>query len=146
MTNFDIIGALRTYATGLGMAFVWQKDEFYANFESQQAYAPGQLIMVADLRPTPEVRGASIGDIVYNGLLMIGRKFDTTGIASSLDEDALQKYDRRLLELTTLLITHASTFACNNNLLLQVGQIDYLFNAFDANIDFVAAQNIQFTQ
>jgi len=146
MINFDIIGALRTYAENLGFVFIWQYDQFYANIASGQQYDPEQLILVADLKPTPQINGASVGDIVYNGLLMIGRKFDADGIASTLDEKALQKYDRRLLSLTSALVTHAATFACNNSLLMEMGQIDYLFNSFDANIDFVAAQNIKFTQ
>jgi len=146
MDRFNILGELRTYAENLGMIFSWQYDEFYTNIQTMQPYDNEQLILVADLKPTPQINGASIGDIEYNGMLMIGRKFDSDGIASSLDEKAMQKYDRRLLELTNLLVTHASIFACKNELLLELGSIDYLFNAFDSNIDFVVAQSIKFTQ
>jgi len=145
MDQFDIIGALKTYAENLGMVFIWQYDTFYSNLTSNQQYNTGQLIMVVDLKPTPQIVGLKVSEIVYNGLFMIGRKFDSNGQQVSLDETQIQKYDRRLLTLTTNLITHTTTFACNNELTLEVGQIDYLFNTFDSNIDFVAAQSITFT-
>lgn len=76
---------------------------------------------------------------------MLGRKFEDTTYAS-LDETALQKYDNRILELYSLLVTHITTFKCLHELDLVIGQIDPLFNEFDANVDFVAAQSISFVQ
>jgi len=146
MQNFDIIGALRTYCTTNNIKFIWQYDEFYANISTTQEYSLDHLIMVVDLKPTPIINGSNVGDITYSGLMMIGKKFDADGLQASLDENQLQKYDRRLFELTSSLVTHAATFACDENLLLTMGQIDYLFNTFDANIDFVAAQAISFEQ
>jgi len=146
MDQFDIIGSLKTYVEALGHIFIWQKDQFYANLTSIQEYTPGQLIFVVDLKPTPTMAGNRVSDIVYDGLFMVGRKFDADGTAANLDETQIQKYERRLLALTTSLVTHVSTFACANSLILNIGSIDYGFNLFDSNIDFVMSQGISFTQ
>jgi hypothetical protein len=146
-TNFDIIGALRTYCTTNSIKFIWQYDEFYANIQATQQYDPDELILVVDLLPNPLLSGNKVSEITYNGLFMLGRKFDNINTTSAtLDEHALQKYDRRLLDLTALLVFHATAFKCAHELDLNIGDINYLFNAFDTNIDFVAAQAIQFIQ
>ena len=146
-TNFDIIGALRTYAAANGLKFAWQLDEFEANIQATQQYDPNELLLVVDLLPNPSISGNKVAEIEYTGLFMIGRKFEAAGTTLvSLDEGALQKYDRRLLELTGLLITHATAFKCMHELDLTVGAINYLPNGFDSNIDFVAANGLSFVQ
>jgi hypothetical protein len=146
MTKFDIIGALRSYCVVEGIKFIWQYDEFYANIAATQQYGVNEKILVVDLKPLPQTVGTKVGDITYSGLFMLGQKFDTGGLAASLDETALQKYDRRLLALTSSLVNTATDFACDNGLMLTFSQIDYLFNAFDSGIDFVVCQNISFLQ
>ena len=140
------IRELRNYCNNAGIKFIWRTDEFYANQAVVGEYSPGQLIMLCDLKPVPRISGSQVADINYRGLIGIGRKFDSTGIAANLDENALQKYDRRMLELTQLLILHSTTFACNNNLILEFGELDYLFNFYAENIDFVVCQSANFEQ
>jgi len=146
MEQFDIIGALRTYCETNEIKFIWQYDQFYANIEASQAYIPEELIMVVDLKPSPIFSGNKIAQINYSGLFMLGRKFDENGIGTNLDEKAIEKYDNRLKELSQLLISHLATFKCSNELDVVVGQMEYIINLFDSNIDFVAAQNIQIIQ
>jgi len=146
MDQFDIIGVLRSYCTDNNIQFIWRYDEFYANISASTEYEAGQLVLVVDLKPTPILSGSKVSEITYSGLMMLGRKFDEDGHHASLDEDQLQKYDRRLLELTGMLVSIASSIACSNELDLTVGQINYLINMYDSNIDFAAAQNITFVQ
>lgn len=146
MTQFDIIGALRSYCTANGIHFIWQYNEFCANMPADNDYAVGDLVMVVDLLANPDVRNGKVADITYSGLVMLGRKFDAPGTVASLDETALQKYDRRLCALQTDLITHITTFACDNDLQLTVGQIEFILNDYDAIIDFAACRNISFVQ
>jgi hypothetical protein len=147
MDQFDIIGGLRTYCDDNGIEFIWQKDQFYANMETgRNEYTPGQLILVVDLKPNPTIVGAKVSEITYTGLFMLGRKFDSDNKVASLDEKALQKYDRRLLQLSSQLVNIAAQFSCANELTLTVGAMDYIFNGFDANIDFSVAQSITFVQ
>ena len=146
MDQFDIIGQLRTYCETNDIQFIWQKDVYYANISASTEYADGQLILVVDLKPTPIMSGVKVSEITYSGLFMLGRKFDSDGTHASLDEDQLQKYDRRLLALSAQLVSIAAQFACSNELELTIGAMDYLFNTFDSNIDFSVAQNIQFVQ
>lgn len=145
--NFDIIGALRTYAAANDLKFAWQLDEFYANIQASQQFDPEELFLVVDLLPTPVMSGNKVAEVTYSGLFMLGRKFEAAGTTvASLDEHALQKYDRRLLELTGLLVQHAAAFKCIHQLDLDVGAMSYLVNGFDSNVDFVAAQNLNFVQ
>ena len=147
--KYDIIGALRTYCNDNGLRFVWQFDQFYSNIENQwNDFQPNELILVADLRATPNMgRGSQEIEIAYNGLFMLGRKFeDALTTSASLDETALEKYDNRILDLYSLLILHATNFKCLHDLDLTIGQIDPLFNEYDANVDFVAATGLTFTQ
>lgn len=147
--KYDIIGALRTYCNYNSLRFVWQYDQFYANIENQwNDFQPNELILVADLRATPNMgRGSKEIDISYSGLFMLGRKFEAiTTTSSSLDETALEKYDNRILDLYSLLILHATNFKCLHELDLTIGQLDPLFNEHDANIDFVVATDLTYVQ
>jgi len=146
MTQFDIIGTLRTFCASRNIAFIWHIDEYYANIAASTPYAAGQLILVVDLLPTPDVKNGKIADITYSGMVMLGRKFEVSGTVASLDETALQKYDRRLQALSADLVSLMNTFACDNTLQLTFGQLDYVFNLYDSNIDFVVSQNTTFVQ
>lgn len=146
MEYFNIIGALQDYCDARGIAFIWQYNEFYTNIEATQKYENGQKILVIDLRPTPVLSGLKIAGITYSGLFMVGLKFDPDGRPASLDEKAYQKYTRRLKELSQFSAGIMADFACMNELAVTPGQMNYLINTFDSNIDFVVFQNATFEQ
>jgi hypothetical protein len=146
MEYFNIIGAIQTYCDARGIVFIWQYNEFYTNIEASQKYENGQKILVIDLRPTPVLSGFKIAGITYSGLFMLGLKFDPDGRQASLDEKAIQKYQRRLKELSQLSAEIMADFSCMNELAVTPGQMNYLINTFDSNIDFVVYQNATFEQ
>ena len=149
MDNFDIIGVLSDYAAAQGWKFIWQYDEFYSNITATQEH-DDNLILVAEFTFTPTNRGATTTGINYNGVLMLGRKFDKPQLndtVSSLDENQMQKYERRLKDLAVILNNTIKTVACDNDLeIINAGNFSYLFNKYDANIDFVVAENINLSQ
>ena len=147
-SQFDIIGALNTYCETNGIVFIWHYNEFEANITASQQYNTDQLILVVDLRPSPIMAeyGNKISEIAYSGLFMLGKKFDATGQPASPEEFAIQKYERRLLDLMQLLVYHAGAFKCEHDLGLTIGAMSYLINAFDSNIDFAVAEALTFTQ
>jgi hypothetical protein len=141
MNNYDLVGALRTYATTKGWAFLYGSS-FMKDYEaSKNYYYAGQLILGADsfiVKPniTP---GFKVDTISYQGLIMLGRKFESTTTTSTLDETDIQKYDRRLLELMGTLSTNLLSFACTNELTIQGLQYEAQLNNLDENIDFIIA-------
>lgn len=147
MDQFDIIGALQTYALSKGWLFTYGIDNFYASAQSGQFnYDPGQLIMIADFRAQPVYKNGRVTLITYTCLVMLGRKFDADGQAASLDETADQKYDRRLKELLQLLAAGIAEVACTNDLEVTSGDMVADINKYAENIDFVASPSTVFIQ
>lgn len=146
MDPFDIIGALRTYATAQGYKFVYGVDNFYKSIESVGQLTPGQLILVTDFRATPTYRNGRITEIEYFCLIMLGRKFDADGLTASLDETSEQKYDRRLKDLMQALAATIGAVACNNELEVTAGDMRVDINQFAENIDFASSDNTTFLQ
>lgn len=146
MTQFDIIGALEAYAAANSWLFAYGVDNYYKSAETIREYTPGKLILIADFRATPVIKNGRILNISYTCLLMLGRKFDTDGLTASLDETSIQKYDRRLKELMTLLASAIATVACDNELEVTPGEMVVNINQFAENIDFAAAPNCVFLQ
>lgn len=146
MNNFDLIGALRTFSSAKGWAFL-SGDNFFQNYEaSKNDYTPGQLILGVDPPlATPKITQAGkIESITYQGLLMLGRKFESdletpasVTTISNLDETFIQKYDRRLYELMNTLSTNLIAFSCSHELDILASQFELKLNTLDENVDFV---------
>jgi len=140
MDQFDLIGALNSYATSKGWKFLYG-DNFNRNYQaSKNTYTAGMLILGADpfiAKPVYSEYG-KITQIEYSGLVMLGRKLEAT-TSSKLDETYLQKYNNRLKELSGTLSTNLIAFACANSLTISSAQFELSINNLDANIDFVIA-------
>jgi len=120
MDAFDLPGQLRTLSNTNGWVFLYG-DDFFKEYEAtQKVYSSGQLILGADpfvTRPTYTNHG-QLSSITYTGLILLGRKREVQTRAS-LDETNIQKYDRRLLDLTNTLSQNLISFACDNELTLS---------------------------
>lgn len=140
MTNYDLIGALRTFATSKSWLFIYG-DNFTRNYEaSKKTLTIGTLILGADpFIAVPKITQAGkVESITYRGLVMLGQKFEVSTKAS-LDETLIQKYDRRLLTLSGTLSENIIAFACANSLKITSLQFELSINSLDECIDFVVA-------
>jgi hypothetical protein len=146
MEQFDIIGALETYALSQGWIFEYGVNNFYKSATTVQEFQNGELIMIADFRAQPTIKNGRTTEITYTCLIMLGRKFDSTVEAASLDETSEQKYDRRLKELMQLLANAIGQVGCDNELDVTVGDMVVNINQYAANIDFAASPNTIFVQ
>jgi hypothetical protein len=146
MEQFDIIGALETYALGRGWLFYYTFDDFYSNIGVTQQFDQDKLILIADFQAEPIIKNGVIPEITYNCLLMLGRKFELAGTVSSMDETPMQKYDNRLKELAQLLSNGMAEFACNEELEITSFPVVVEVNQFNTNIDFASAVNAIFVQ
>lgn len=136
MDRFDIVSALRTFATSKGWHFIYGSDE-YASADWHE-YLTDEIVMVCDIVPLPKfgTQAGAVQDVSYSGLVMLGRKFEATTTAS-LDETMLQKHDRRLKDLWALLSNNIGVMACTNRLTIEVNNPANLINFYSQNIDFV---------
>jgi hypothetical protein len=141
MTNFDIIGVFKTYCDANGIAFL-SGSKWYQNYEaSRKRYDSGTLVLGVDFNASPVYSKANkLFQIQYTGAIMLGRKFETTGTISSIDETFYQKHVNRLLELMQGLDVIVRTVACANELIIGNVSTTLDLNAFDTSIDFVAWQ------
>jgi hypothetical protein len=137
MEQFDLIGQLHRQAKANGWAFA-AGDNFYKNIAlASQDLETGQLVLTCEFNAFPTIRNSVVTEIRYDGALMLGRKQDNDGVEASLDEEFLDKYDRRLLELMQYLISFIGTFTCENELEITAMELIQQINTFDSNIDFV---------
>lgn len=137
MLHFELIDTIRTYCTTKGYAFFYGADS-YVNIEMDvQQYGADKIILIADFNCIPTYTGGKITELRYTGTMLLGQKREDT-TESSLDESPLQKYDRRLKTLSTLLTSILSDLACDNELEVTNVNIKFDLNKFDLNADFVA--------
>lgn len=138
MDNFGLVDALRTYCEEKGYAFYYGQDS-YVNIETDLVgYSVDQKLLIADFNLIPTYAGAKITELRYTGTVLFGQKFEAE-TESNLDETPIQKFDRRLKTLSTLLTTVLTDIACENELDVINVNIRYDLNKFDLNADFVAA-------
>jgi len=139
MIPFDIIGALRTYAADNDWVFL-SGEKWMQDYEAtQNTYEDGQLVLGVDFQEAiPTRNNGVVSEIKYPGILLLGRKFDSTlaGTHVNLDETFIQKYDARLLFLTTAISNFIKEFSCENKLDTESENMSLRLNSLDETIDF----------
>lgn len=144
MDLFSLVDALRSYCTNHNWHFIYGNDAYTNAQADNKKYNPGDLIMVADFSVSPVYAGGRVIECQYQGVIMLGRKNEAQ-TKSTLDETPIQKYDRRLKDLTLLLANACGDIACSNELEITSANFKMDMNKFDLNADFVAG-SITFVQ
>jgi hypothetical protein len=151
MEFFGLVDAIRSYCASddrtTPIHFHYGANAF-ANIEADlHTYVDNDLILIADFNATPTFDGGRVTRCRYSGVLSLGRKREsetvgqvTTHTESSIDETPIQKYDRRLKDLTTLLGTIIGDLSCENELDIISCNMRFDLNQFDLSADFTAAQ------
>lgn len=158
MTRGDIVGALKSYATTKGWHFIFGTDEYIS--ADRHDYFPNEIVLTCLFNPPIPVfeqYSSAIQSYSYTGTIMIGRKFELiteivddepiviADTMAELDETMGQKYDRRMLELSTIAVNEMAAFACSNQLQLTITSSEFLQNIMSENLDFVL-YNVTFTE
>jgi len=146
MTEFDIIGALETYAVSKGYTFIYGFDDMENNLATIGERAAGEIILIADAKATPSYSNGIITEISYNCLLMLGKKFDADGLAADIGETFKEKYTRRLQGMQSLLANFIKDFSCSNELEAESNELIMQLNMYAENLDFVVSDGQIFTQ
>ena len=142
----DLVNLLKTEALANDWHFIYGRpaDLNFSACRNEDGtfreYVDGQLVMGVYLNTIASnfSKANAISKEIYNGALILGRKFDDDGTAASLDETDLQKYDRRFYDLMELLKTFLIGFACDNGLSIDFFVVSLLPNQYDTDIDFVS--------
>jgi hypothetical protein len=143
----DLIDEINTMCGVNSWICAFGLDAFEKNIATSQSYAAGTIVLAFEAYYTPTIKNTKTINESWRVVASLGRKFDPTYTATdyqtstaSLDETHQQKYDRRLYELATLLVSNFAALACTLDLDLAVGEIGFDVNMFDTNIDFVTSQ------
>ena len=141
MDRFDIVSALRTFATSKGWHFVFGNAE-YVN-TNRHDYLVDECVLFCYISPQWEnsKHGGAVQNVSYRGWIMFGRKFESDTHAN-LDETYEQKFDNRLLFLVETIANQMGVFACQNQLELSMTNTEWAINTFSDNIDFVQSDVI----
>lgn len=138
MEAFNFYGKLQEYCKQHKI-FLALGEQEYANYISdKKCYDAYDMIMCADLRLTPVFNESSVQDVTYTGTIALGRKREEN-TQSTLDELFHQKYERRLKDLTEILVSIFEEFMCTEEITINRCEISYRINVYDVNIDFVSA-------
>lgn len=138
MEALNLIGWLDNYCKENNIYFC-PGEESFANFLSdKKIYKAYDLILCCDLYLSPRYNENGIVDVVYRGKLSLGRKKEECTQAT-MDELFKQKYDRRLKDLTELIVNILNELVCSEEVEMLSNDIRYVINQYDANIDFVSA-------
>jgi len=138
MDFFGLVDAIRDYCTAEGIYFIYGNDAYSNALADSNTYAENDRILIADFTVNPVITGGQVVSMTYQGIMSLGQKFEDTTV-SSLEEKPIQKYDRRLKDLSTELAGIIAELSCDNE--LDVTNLSFRFdlNKFDLNADFVAA-------
>lgn len=136
MNKFDLIGTIRQYCKNNGICFICGFDAWQNAIADSRTYDKNELILLADLEIEPKFGGSIIQSVQYTGTIALGRKCEDVTTAG-LEELFLQKYDRRLLELSEMLPQILKEICCTNDGNIDSIKMSYDLNKFDLNADFV---------
>ncbi len=150
MDFFGLVDAIRDYCQSqvvMPIYFHYGSDAF-ANVELDlPTYQPNALILIADFNALPTFAGGRVVGCRYTGVVSLGRKSEsitveevTTETESTIDETPIQKYDRRLKDLSVKLATIIGELSCENELDIISCNMRHDLSKFDLSADFTAAQ------
>lgn len=137
-----LIDTIEQYCKDNNIKFILGTED-YQNMETDfHDYAAGQLILLLDTTYSVNIYSGSVVGYSYNVTLALGRKFDFDGDEADLQEFYIQKYHKRLKELTELLNSLIANVACIGDFTVNSMNVRYEINHLDLNADFVAATGV----
>lgn len=137
--NFDIVDILRDYCNQKRFKLLYGPKDYQNALSDKVKYNPGDIIVFCDpIQSQPTFAGGRITENRFVLFIGVGRKCEASTRAN-LDETYLQKHDRRINELASILTTLISDISCQNQ--LDVANANYTLdiNKFDLDADFVVA-------
>ena len=139
---FELISYLDSWCKANSIYFCAGPEQYNNIVLDNNIYANFDLILCVAFNMIPKYSDGGLQSVTYQGSLALGRKREITdeeNTESSLDEDFMQKYSRRLEDLTEKLNGLLVSLQCEQESYIDSCTMNYVLNKYDINVDFVNA-------
>lgn len=140
---FDLISYLNSWCDDNDIYFCAGPEHYNNIVVDNTLYENFDLILCVAFNMVPRYGDTGVESVVYQGSIALGRKREETdgvNTESSLDETFMQKYTRRLVDLTTMLTGLLTNIQCEQEGYVDSCRMNYVLNKYDLNVDFVNAE------
>lgn len=139
---FGLISYLDNWCTANKVYFCAGPEQYNNIVADYKLYEDFDLILVVAFNMVPRYSEGGVQSVTYQGSIALGRKCEKTDdeeTVSSLDETFMQKYTRRLEDLTSKLNDLLLALQCEEEAYIDSCVMNYVLNKYDLNADFVNA-------
>lgn len=137
-----LIDVLEQYCNDNGIKFIFGTEDYQNLQADMETYVNGQLILLLDCTYSINVQSGQVTQYTYNCTLALGQKFDEDGCEANLGELYMEKYHKRLRNLSDKLNEVLGNVACMGDFLIDSFNVKYDINKFDLNADFIAGSGV----
>lgn len=137
---FGLISYLSNWCKENGVYFCAGPEQYNNIVLDNHLYENFDLILCVSINMIPKYSEGGLQSVTYQGSLALGRKREMTdeeNTESSLDENFMQKYSRRLEDLTGKLNDLLISLQCEQEAYIDNCIMNYVLNKYDINADFV---------
>jgi len=134
-----IYNDIKAFATAKGAKLILGSNYFQSLHANKMTLAEGQILLGADFNAEIERANNVVQSITYNGVIIVGRKFEAASF-SSVAETFEEKLNARLNDLIDIAIDWIGEFACMYGYAIKSERAIMQLNEFASNIDFVAIE------
>ncbi len=139
---FDLITYLNNWCEENDIYFCAGPEQYNNIVVDNTVYEDFDLILCVAFNMVPRYGDTGLQGVTYQGSIALGRKREETDdeqTESSLDETFMQKYTRRLVDLTGMLNGILEGLQCEQDAYIDSCSMNYVLNKYDLNVDFVNA-------
>jgi hypothetical protein len=135
---FDPVKLFEDIASARGLQFIYGSN-LSANWEiEKQDLRDSEIILIVfPFEENGQTHNGSISTWTVNTEIYVGRKFDPDGTISNLDETDRQKYDRRIIEYSSIIQEILNDLCASDVELIGEPRRFRDINKFDTNIDLM---------
>lgn len=135
---FDLITYLSNWCEENHIYFCAGPEQYNNIVLDNTVYEEFDLILCISFSMIPKYSDTGLQAVTYQGSIALGRKREDD-TESTLDEDFMQKYTNRLVDLTGMLNGILEGLQCTQDAYIDSCTMNYVLNKYDINADFVAA-------
>ena len=137
-----LIDVLEQYCKDNNIKFIFGTEDYQNLQADMETYDNGQLILLLDCSYSINVYSGQVTQYTYNTTLALGQKFDLDGCEANLGELYIEKYHKRLKDLSDKLNEVIGNVACLGDFTIDSFNVKYDINKFDLNADFIAGSGV----
>ena len=137
---FDLFDNFREYCKNNGILFILGGEEFQNSISAMRGLKPDQTMLAMEGTVSPTFNANQLTSVNYTLTIVYGRKCESKGTKSSMQETFEQKYDNRLKDLMEQLTLILTSSVCEFGYEITAFNMTPQINHLDLNIDCISAQ------